>query len=52
MFYRVQCGSNHSNYLKQISTLYCSTYCSKILISILYIKNTNKDDHFYIKNTN
>ena len=29
-----------------------STYCSEILISILYIKNTNKDDHFYIKNTN
>ena len=23
-----------------------------ILISILYIKNTNKDDHFYISNTN
>ena len=32
--------------------MYCSTYCSKILISILYIKNANKDDHFYIKNTN
>ena len=32
--------------------MYCSTYCSKILIGILYIKNTNKDDHFYIKNTN
>ena len=29
-----------------------SAYCSKILISILYIKNTNKDDNFYIKNTN
>ena len=29
-----------------------SAYCSEILISILYIKNTNKDDHFYIKNTN
>ena len=32
--------------------MYCSTYCSKILISILYIKNTNKDDHFCIKNNN
>ena len=32
--------------------MYFSTYCSKILISILYIKNTNKDDHLYIKNTN
>ena len=32
--------------------MYCSTYCSKILISILYIKDTNKDDHFYIKNAN
>ena len=31
--------------------MYCSTYCSKILISILYIKNTNKNDHFYKKNT-
>ena len=29
--------------------MYCSTYCSKILINILYIKNTNKDDNFYIK---
>ena len=27
-------------------------YCSKILIRILYTKNTYRDDHFYIKNTN
>ena len=39
---------SNSNYLKQISTC----IVRKILISILYIKNTNKHDYFYIKNTN
>ena len=38
---------------REIKLLYCIVlYCPKILIRILYITNTNKDDHFYIKNTN
>ena len=45
-------NQNREYYKVNDKYMYCSTYCSEILISILYIKNTNKDDHFYIKNTN